>query len=75
MKQSVWGFAFWTKKIITSTDLYPKVVNFTWDGKDQFQTFFGGIVSMIIRIFTFAIAVSLQWCAKNDPYAKINEPN
>ena len=45
---------------ITHSDLYSKTVNFTCDGKDKFQTFFGGVVSIIIRIFIIAIAISLS---------------
>ena len=44
---------------ITHSDLYPKTVSFTCDGKEKFHTFFGGIVSIIIRIFIIAIAISL----------------
>ena len=40
-------------------DLYPKIVNFTCDGDDKFKTFFGGIVSVLIRIFILAIAILL----------------
>ena len=45
---------------ITHSDLYSKTVNFTCDRKEKFQTFFGGVVSIIIRIFIIAIAISLS---------------
>ena len=45
---------------ITHSDLYSKTFNFTFDGKVKFQTFFGGVVSIIIRIFIIAIAISLS---------------
>ena len=40
--------------------MYSKTVNFTCDRKENFQTFFGGVVSIIIRIFIIAIAISLS---------------
>ena len=39
--------------------MYPKVIHFTYQGKDEFKTLFGGIVSLIIKIFIIAIALSL----------------
>ena len=45
---------------ITQSDLYSKTFNFTFDGKEKFQTFFGGVVSIIIRVFIIAIAISLS---------------
>ena len=43
-------FGGFIKQKITDFDLYPKTINFTLWGKDQFQTFFGGTVSLVIRI-------------------------
>ena len=54
---NIWSFVY---SKITHSDLYPKTVSFTWDGKEKFQTFFGGVVSVIIRIFIIAIATSLS---------------
>ena len=44
---------------ITRSDLYPNVVNFICDSKEKFKTFFGGIVSIMLRIMIFVIAVLL----------------
>ena len=59
MKEKIAQLGSWLKTKITNYDLYPKVVNFTCDGDDKFQTFFGGIVSVMIRIFIFVIAILL----------------
>ena len=59
MKQKIIQLGSWLKTKITSYDFYPKIVNFTCDGNDKFQTFFGGIVSVMIRVFIFVIAIWL----------------
>ena len=43
-------FGSFIKQKVIDFDLYPKTINFTLWGKDQFQTFFGGTVSLVIRI-------------------------
>ena len=60
MKQKILKVWSCVHSKITHSDLYSKTVNFTCDGKEKFQTFFGGAVSIIIRIFVIAIAISLS---------------
>ena len=60
MKQKIVKLGSLFKTKITNYDLYPKVVNFTCDGDDKFKTFFGGIVSVMIRIVIFVIAILLS---------------
>ena len=59
MKQKMVRFGSWLKTKIIHSDLYPKVVNFSCDDKGKFKTLFGGIVSVMLRIMIFTIAVSL----------------
>ena len=59
MKQKIIKLGSWLKTKITNYDMYPKIFNFTCDGNDKFNTFFGGIVSVMIRIFIFVIAILL----------------
>ena len=60
MKQKIIQLGSLLKTKIMNYDLYPKIVNFTCDGNDKFKTFFGGIVSVLIRIFIFVIAIWLS---------------
>ena len=59
MKQKIFKFWYLLKTKITHSDLYPKVISFTCDSKGKFKTFFGGIVSIMLRIMIFVIAVLL----------------
>ena len=59
MKQKIFNLCSKLKIKITHYDLYPKIVNFTCDENDKFKTFFGGIMSVMIRILIFALAVWL----------------
>ena len=59
MKNTFLKFGFLVKQKIIESDLYPKVISFTWDGKTKFKTFFGGIVALIIRLIVLLIFISL----------------
>ena len=59
MKQKMINLGLFFKSKITNSDMFPLVVNFTCDGKNNFQTFIGGFVSIIIKMLVLAIAISL----------------
>ena len=59
MKQKMINLGLFFKSKITNSDMFPLVVNFTCDGKNNFQTFFGGFLSIIIKMLVFGIAISL----------------
>ena len=52
-------FGTWTKKKIISQDHYSKTVNFSFNGKDSFSTFPGGITTVIIKVGVLVIAILL----------------
>ncbi|CAI2374751.1 unnamed protein product [Moneuplotes crassus] len=38
------------RKAVRMVDMYPKKINFTFKGKEEFQTFTGGIVSLVLKV-------------------------
>ena len=59
MKQKIIKIGWFFKSKIFDSDMFPLIVNFTCDGKNHFRTFFGGFVSIIIKMLVLAIAILL----------------
>ena len=49
----------WSKKKIKAYDMYPNSVAITYKGKQKFTTLFGGIVSIVISLSLFVVAIVL----------------
>ena len=52
-------FGSWTKNKIKSHDHYSKSVNFSFDGHDSFDTFLGGLTTVVIKLGVIIIAILL----------------
>ena len=49
----------WVKGKVQSQDHYSKSVNFSFNGHDSFETLFGGLVSVTIKLGALVIAILL----------------
>ena len=52
-------FGSWAKGRIHSQDHYSKSVNFSFNGDNSFETLFGGLVSVTIKLGVLVIAILL----------------
>lgn len=61
-------FAQWTKNKVKSADSYATTVQMTFNGKRKFSTFYGGIISLIIKtiIIMYAILLTIRIFRKSD---------
>ena len=51
--------AIWLKNKICGCDIYGKTINFTYKGEDQYKTFIGGAISIVIMwimvVYTYSL--------------------
>ena len=49
----------WLKHKIRSLDIYGKSITFTYKGQEKYNTLFGGLISIIIKIFIYILGLYL----------------
>lgn len=45
------------RRMIKGLDIFAKPIQMTYRGKEKFQSFFGGFLSMLIFLFLFSIVI------------------
>ena len=60
--------ANWTRSKITEADSYASTVHLTFNGKKEFCTFYGGVVSLMIKtvIIMYAVLLTIRIFRKSD---------
>lgn len=66
--------ASWLKSRITKSDFYPQTVSLTYQGQSGFQTFFGGLISLVILVvmISYSIRILLIMIQKEETTVTLN---
>ena len=64
----------WTWGCIQDCDIFTQTVNFTFNGKTNYSTLYGGLISLLVRIWSisYAIALIITVFKKNDTKGNSN---